>query len=136
MLMPERVKWRKQHKIRTKGIATRGNKLAFGDIGLKALEPGWITARQIEAARLPLTQVAHKSGKMWIRIFPDRPVTKKPAETRMGGGKGDPEFWVAIVKPGRILFELEGVPEKDAIRALELAQDKLPIKTKIVKREG
>lgn len=136
MLMPERVKWRKQHRIRTKGIATRGNKLSFGDYGLKAIEPGWITSRQIEAARLPLTQASHKGGKMWIRIFPDRPVTKKPAETRMGGGKGDPEFWTAIVKPGRILFELEGVPEKDAIRALQLAQDKLPIKTKIVKREG
>jgi len=135
MLMPERVKWRKQHRIRPKGIATRGNRLSFGDFGLKAIEPGWITSRQIEAARLPLTQASHKSGKMWIRIFPDRPVTKKPAETRMGGGKGDPEFWTAIVKPGRILFELEGVPEKEAIRALQLAQDKLPIKTKIVKRE-
>jgi len=107
MLMPERVKWRKQHRIRTKGIATRGNKLSFGDFGLKAIEPGWITSRQIEAARLPLTQVSHKSGKMWIRIFPDRPVTKKPAETRMGGGKGDPEFWTAIVKPGRILLNLK-----------------------------
>ena len=135
MLMPERVKWRKQHRRRTKGLAIKGSRLAFGEYGIKALEPGWITARQIEAARIPISQAAHKGGKKWIRIFPDKPVTKKPAETRMGGGKGDPEFWVAVVKPGRILFEIGGVSEELATHALRLAQSKLPIKTKIVKRE-
>ncbi len=135
MLMPKRVKYRKQHRGRMKGKAQRGNTLAFGSYGLKALEPAWITSRQIEAARIAITRHIKRGGKVWIRIFPDKPVTKKPAETRMGKGKGSPEFWVAVVKPGRIMFELEGVAPDIAKEAMRLASHKLPIKTKFVMRE-
>ncbi|HFB67630.1 MAG TPA: 50S ribosomal protein L16 [Calditrichae bacterium] len=135
MLMPKRVKYRKQHRGRMKGKAQRGNTLAFGSYGLKALEPAWITSRQIEAARIAITRHIKRGGKVWIRIFPDKPVTKKPAETRMGKGKGSPEFWVAVVKPGRIMFELEGVAPEIAKEAMRLASHKLPIKTKFVMRE-
>ncbi len=121
-------------KGRTKGMAQRGNKVSFGDFGLQATEPGWITNRQIEAARVALTRHIKRGGKVWIRIFPDKPVTKKPAETRMGKGKGNPEYWVAVVKPGRMLFELEGVPEEIARRAFQLATAKLPLKTRFVSR--
>jgi len=134
MLMPKRVKYRKAQRGRMKGKATRGQTIAFGDFGLKALEPGWITQRQIEASRVALTRLMKREGKVWIRIFPDKPVTKKPAETRMGSGKGSPEFWVAVVKPGRILFELSGISKSAAEEALRLAAHKLPIKTKIVTR--
>lgn len=134
MLMPKRVKFRKAQRGRMKGKATRGSYVAFGDFGLKALEPGWITQRQIEASRVALTRMMKREGKVWIRIFPDKPVTKKPAETRMGSGKGIPEFWVAVVKPGRILFELGGVKRDVAMEALQLAAHKLPIKTKFVTR--
>ncbi|MGQ9559585.1 MAG: 50S ribosomal protein L16 [Candidatus Oleimicrobiaceae bacterium] len=134
MLMPKRTKWRKQQRGRMKGIATRGATLAFGHYGLKALEPAWITQRQIEAARIAMTRHIKRGGRVWIRIFPDKPVTKKPAETRMGKGKGAPEYWVAVVKPGRILFELEGVSEELALEALRLAAHKLPIRTKVVAR--
>jgi large subunit ribosomal protein L16 len=132
MLMPKRIKYRKQQRGRMSGKAVRGSRLAFGTYGLKALEPAWITARQIEAGRVAMTRYVKRSGKIWIRIFPDKPVTKKPAETRMGKGKGAPEFWVAVVKPGRILFEMEGIPEETAREALRLAAHKLPIKTKFV----
>lgn len=132
MLMPKRIKYRKQQRGRMNGKAVRGSRLAFGTYGLKALEPAWITARQIEAGRVAMTRYVKRSGKIWIRIFPDKPVTKKPAETRMGKGKGAPEFWVAVVKPGRILFEMEGIPEETAREALRLAAHKLPIKTKFV----
>jgi len=132
MLMPKRIKYRKQQRGRMGGKAVRGSRLSFGTYGLKALEPNWITARQIEAARVAMTRYVRRSGKIWIRIFPDKPVTKKPAETRMGKGKGAPEFWVAVVKPGRILFEMEGIPEETAREALRLAAHKLPIKTKFV----
>jgi large subunit ribosomal protein L16 len=135
MLAPKRVKFRKQQKGRTKGMATRGNTVAFGDYGLQSQEPGWITNRQIEAARVALTRHIKRGGKVWIRIFPDKPVTKKPAETRMGKGKGNPELWVAVVKPGRIMFELEGVTDEIAKRAFELAAAKLPVKCKIITRE-
>lgn len=134
MLMPKRVKFRKQHRGRMSGVATSGAHIAFGQYGLKALEPAWITARQIEAARIAMTRYIKRSGKVWIRIFPDKPVTEKPAETRMGKGKGSPEFWVAVVKPGRILFELEGISESVAREAIRLAAHKLPIKTKFVSR--
>lgn len=135
MLMPKRVKWRKQMRGRMRGIASRGTKLDFGDFGLKALEPGWVSARQIEAARRTIVRAVKRRGKLWIRIFPDKPVTKKPAESRMGKGKGDVEFWVAVVKPGRIMFEVGGgLPEDVAREALRLAQYKLSIKTKIVDR--
>ncbi len=134
MLMPKRTKWRKQQRGRMKGIATRGATLTFGHFGLKALEPAWVTQRQIEAARIAMTRHIKRGGRVWIRIFPDKPVTKKPAETRMGKGKGAPEYWVAVVKPGRILFELEGVSEELAREALRLAAHKLPIKTKVVGR--
>ncbi|MCX7983580.1 MAG: 50S ribosomal protein L16 [Bacteroidetes bacterium] len=134
MLMPKRVKFRKSQRGRLKGKATRGNTVAFGDFGLKALEPGWITQRQIEASRVTLTRMMKREGKVWIRIFPDKPVTKKPAETRMGSGKGAPEFWVAVVKPGRVLFEIAGISKKDAEEAMRLAAHKLPIKTKFVTR--
>ncbi len=134
MLMPKRVKYRKAQRGRMKGKATRGNTVAFGDFGLKALEPHWITARQIEACRVALSRKMKRDGKIWIRIFPDKPVTKKPLETRMGKGKGAPEFWVAVVKPGRILFEVAGVDAQTAQEALKLASYKLPIKTKIVTR--
>lgn len=134
MLMPKRVKFRKAQRGRMNGVATRGASIAFGTFGLKALEPGWITSRQIEAARIALTRKMKRDGKVWIRIFPDKPVTKKPAETRMGKGKGAPEFWVAVVKPGRIMFEVGGVGTALANEALYLAAHKLPIKTKIVVR--
>jgi large subunit ribosomal protein L16 len=132
MLMPKRVKFRKQQRGRMRGKAVRGSSLAFGQYGLKALEPHWITARQIEAARIAMTRHIKRGGKVWIRIFPDKPCTKKPAETRMGKGKGAPEYWVAVVKPGRIMFELEGVPEEVAREAFRLASHKLPIKTRFV----
>jgi large subunit ribosomal protein L16 len=135
MLAPRRVKYRKQHRGRMKGRAMRGNKVAFGEYGLQALEASWITDRQIEAARVALTRYIRRGGKVWITIFPDKPVTKKPAETRMGGGKGNPEYWVAVVRPGKILFELAGVPEEVAREAMRLAGHKLPIKTRFVKRE-
>ncbi len=131
MLMPKRVKYRKAQRGRMRGKATRGSHVAFGDFGLKALEPGWITQRQIEAARVALTRMMKREGKVWIRIFPDKPVTKKPAETRMGKGKGAPEYWVAVVKPGRILFEVGGTTKAVAVEALGLASHKLPIKTKV-----
>jgi len=134
MLMPKKVKFRKMQKGRMKGKAYRGSTVAFGDFALKALEPGWITSRQIEAARVAITRKAKKGAKIWIRIFPDKPVTRKPAETRMGKGKGNPEFWVAVVKPGRILYEVAGVPEDVAKEALRLASHKLPVKTKIVSK--
>ena len=135
MLMPKRVKFRKQQRGRRKGLATKGATLHFGEYGLKALEPAWITNRQIEAARVALTRHVKRGGKIWIRIFPDKPVTEKPAETRMGKGKGSPEHWVAVVKPGRILFEIEGVKPELAKGAMRLAAAKLPIKTKFVSRE-
>jgi large subunit ribosomal protein L16 len=134
MLMPKRVKFRKAQRGRMSGVATRGASVAFGDYGLKAMEPGWISARQIEAARVALTRLMKREGKVWIRIFPDKPVTKKPAETRMGSGKGAPEFWVAVVKPGRIMFEVGGINKELAQEALKLATHKLPIKTKFVSR--
>jgi large subunit ribosomal protein L16 len=134
MLMPKRVKYRKAQRGRMKGKATRGASIAFGDFGLKAMEPGWITQRQIEATRVALTRMMKREGKVWIRIFPDKPVTKKPAETRMGSGKGSPEFWVAVVKPGRILFELGGINRATAAEAMKLAAHKLAIKTKFVTR--
>ncbi len=134
MLMPKRVKHRKQQRGRMGGQATRGSSIAFGEYGLKAMEPQWITNRQIEAARVAITRHIKRVGKLWIRVFPDKPVTVKPAETRMGKGKGNPEYWVAVVKPGRVLFELEGVPPDVARRALELAASKLPCKTKFVQR--
>jgi large subunit ribosomal protein L16 len=134
MLMPKRVKFRKAQRGRTKGKATRGATIAFGDFGLKAVEPGWVTQRQIEASRVALTRMMKREGKVWIRIFPDKPVTKKPAETRMGSGKGSPEFWVAVVKPGRILFELGGINRVSAAEALNLAAHKLSIKTRFVTR--
>ena len=133
--MPKRVKRRKVHRGRMKGVARRGNFLAYGDYGLVAQEPAWITSNQIEAARIALTRYIKRGGKVWIKIFPDKPVTKKPAETRMGKGKGSPEFWVAVVKPGRVLFELSGVPEEVAREALRLAMHKLPIKCKFIARE-
>ena len=135
MLMPKRVKHRKQQRGRMSGQASRGATIAFGAYGLKAMEPHWITNRQIEAARVAITRHIKRQGKLWIRIFPDKPVTVKPAETRMGNGKGNPEYWVAVVKPGRVLFELEGVATDVAKRALELAASKLPCKTKFVQRD-
>ena len=134
MLMPKRVKYRKAQRGRMKGIAVRGSTLSFGDFGLKALEPGWVTNRQIEAARVALTRSLKRGGKVWIRVFPDKPVTKKPAETRMGKGKGNPEEWVAVVRPARILYELEGVPADVAEQAMRLAAHKLPIKTRFIQR--
>jgi large subunit ribosomal protein L16 len=135
MLSPKRTKWRKHHKGRMTGNATRGTELSFGDIGLQSQGTAWITARQIEAGRIAITRRIRRSGKLWIRIFPDKPITKKPAETRMGKGKGNPEYWVAVVLPGRILYELEGVPEDLAREAMRLASAKLPIPTKVIKRE-
>ena len=134
MLMPAKMKWRKQQKGKMRGKAYGGSSLAFGDFGLKATECGWITSRQIEAARVAISRFIKKGGKVWIRIFPDKPITKKPAETRMGKGKGNPEGWVAVVKPGRILFELEGVTDELARKSLGLAAAKLPVRTKFVKR--
>lgn len=134
--MPKRVKRRKQFRGRMKGIATRGNTITYGDYGIQAVDPGWITSNQIEAARIAMTRHVKRGGKVWIKIFPDKPVTEKPAETRMGSGKGSPEYWVAVVKPGRIMFELGGVDDDEIAReALRLAVNKLPIKCKIVKRE-
>ena len=135
MLVPKRVKHRKQFRGRMKGKASRGNKVSHGDFGLQALEPAWITNRQIEAARIAMTRYIKRGGKVWIKIFPDKPVTAKPAETRMGSGKGSPEYWVAVVKPGRIMFEMDGVSEELAREAMRLASHKLPIKTKFVTRE-
>lgn len=135
MLAPKKVKYRKMQKGRMKGLAYRGNTVSFGEFGLKAVEPAWITARQIEAARVAIMRHARKGCKLWIRIFPDKPVTRKPAETRMGKGKGNPEFWVAVVKPGRILFEIAGVSEEVAKEAFEIASYKLPVKTRFVKRQ-
>ncbi len=135
MLAPKRVKFRKTFKGKTNGIARRGNEVSFGEWGLMSLEPGWITNRQIEAARVAITRQMKRGGKVWIRIFPDKPITKKPAETRMGKGKGNPEGWVAVVKPGRMIFELEGVTEELAMKAMALAIAKLPVRTRVVKRE-
>jgi large subunit ribosomal protein L16 len=135
MLMPKRVKRRRVFRGRMKGKAMRGNFLAYGDFGLVATEPAWVTSQQIEAARIALTRYTKRGGQVWIKIFPDKPVTEKPAETRMGSGKGSPEYWVAVVKPGRVLFEIAGVPEEVAREALRLASHKLPLKTKFLKRE-
>ena len=136
MLQPKRVKHRKQHRGRMPGNAKGGSRVEFGEYGLKTLERGWITNRQIEAARIAMTRKIKRGGKVWINVFPDKPFTKKPAETRMGKGKGSPEGWVAVVKPGRVMFELAGVPEPLAKEALRLAAQKLPVKSKFVKREG
>ena len=136
MLLPKRVKYRRVHRGRLKGKASRGNFVAYGEYGLMATEPSWITSNQIEAARIAMTRFIKRGGKVWIKIFPDKPVTAKPAETRMGSGKGAPEYWVAVVKPGRVLFELNGIPEETAREALRLASHKLPIKTKFLKREN
>jgi len=135
MLMPKRVKWRKVQRGNMRGNAKGGTEVAFGDFGLQAMEPAWITARQIEAARIAMTRKIRRGGKVWVNIFPDKPITQKPAETRMGSGKGNPEFWVAVVRPGRVMFELSGVPEDLAREAMRVAGHKLPIKTKFVKRE-
>ena len=132
MLEPKKVKYRRHHRGNRRGMASRGSHVAFGSFGLKAVTPGWITSRQIEAARITISRVVRKTGKMWIRIFPDKPITKKPAETRMGKGKGSPEYWVAVVKPGRILFEVSGVSIDIAKEALRLAAQKLPLKTKFI----
>ena len=136
MLQPKRVKWRKEHRGRRRGFAKGGTSVEFGEYGLKALDRGWVTNRQIEAARIAMTRKIKRGGKVWINIFPDKPYTKKPAETRMGSGKGSPEGWVAVVKPGRVMFELSGVPEPLAREAMRLAGHKLPVKTKFVYREG
>jgi len=136
MLAPKKVKHRKVMKGRRKGLAWRGNTVAFGDYGLMALEDAFITSRQIEAARIAITRYMKRAGKVWIRIFPDKPTTKKPAETRMGKGKGSPEYWVAVVRPGRVMFEIEGVSPEEAKEAMRLASHKLPIKTRIIAREG
>ncbi|NPV54060.1 MAG: 50S ribosomal protein L16 [Firmicutes bacterium] len=135
MLQPKRVKYRKVQRGRMKGTASRGSELFLGEFGLQALEPGWVTERQIEAARIAMTRYIKRGGKVWIKIFPDKPVTAKPAETRMGSGKGNPEYWVAVVKPGRVLFEIAGVPEDVAREAMRLAAYKLPVKSKFIKRE-
>ena len=135
MLLPKRVKYRRVMRGRMKGKATRGNVVSNGEFGLQALEPAWITSRQIEAARIAMTRYTKRGGQVWIKIFPDKPVTRKPAETRMGSGKGSPEYWVAVVKPGRVLFEMKGVSEEVAREALRLASHKLPIKTKFIKKE-
>jgi large subunit ribosomal protein L16 len=136
MLMPKKVKYRKQQRGRMSGKAWTGSRVSFGDYGLKATECGWVTDRQIEAGRIAITRFIKRNGRIWIRLFPDKPVTKKPQETRMGKGKGAPEFWVAVVKPGRVLFEMEGIPEAEAREALRLASHKLNIKTRFVKRFG
>ena len=135
MLAPKKVKFRKWQKGRLRGLATRGASIAFGDIGLKAVQHGHLSSQQIEAARIAMTRYMKRGGKVWIKIFPDKPVTEKPAETRMGSGKGSPEYWVAVVKPGRVMFEIAGVSEEVAREALRLASHKLPVKCKIVKRE-
>ncbi len=136
MLMPKRVKRRRVQRGRMKGVATRGNKVAYGDFGLVATEPSWITSNQIEAARIAMTRYIKRGGQVWIKIFPDKPITEKPAETRMGSGKGSPEYWVAVVKPGRVMFEIAGVSEEVAREALRLAMHKLPVKCKIIAREN
>jgi large subunit ribosomal protein L16 len=135
MLMPKKSKWRKQQRGNMRGLAKGGTEVTFGDYGLQALEPAWITSRQIESARVAMTRYIKRGGKVWINIFPHKPVTQKPAETRMGSGKGNPEFWVAVVRPGRVMFELAGVPEDLAREAMRLAGHKLPMRTKFVKRE-
>jgi large subunit ribosomal protein L16 len=135
MLQPKRVKFRKSHRGRRKGIATAGNKVEFGDFGLQAMEPAWITGQQVEAARRAITHYIRRGGNVWVRIFPDKPVTKKPAETRQGGGKGAPDHWVAVVKPGRVMFEMGGVSEATAKEAMRLAAHKLPIESRFVARE-
>ena len=135
MLMPKRVKHRKVQRGRMKGKATRGNTVTYGEYALQAMEPAWITSNQIEAARIAMTRYSKRGGKVWIKIFPDKPVTSKPAETRMGSGKGSPDFWVAVVKPGRVLFEISGIPEETAREAIRLAGHKLPCRTRFVKRE-
>lgn len=135
MLMPKRVKYRKVHRGRMKGKAMRGNELAYGEYGIKALEPCWITSNQIEAARRAMTRYIRRGGNIWIKIFPDKPVTEKPAETRMGSGKGAPEYWIAVVKPGRVLFEMGGVSEEVAREAMRLASMKLPVRTKFVMKD-
>lgn len=134
MLLPKRVKYRRVHRGRMKGVASRGNTVTYGDYGLQALEPAWITSRQIEAARIAMTRYIKRGGQVWIKIFPDKPITEKPAETRMGSGKGSPEYWVAVVKPGRVMFEIQGVEESVAREALRLAANKLPIKCKFVSK--
>jgi large subunit ribosomal protein L16 len=136
MLMPKKVKFRKQQRGRMRGKAVRGSHLAFGEFGLQAMEPYWITARQIEAGRIAITRHAKRKGKLWIRVFPWKPVTKKPTEVRMGKGKGDPEFWVDVIKPGRILYEVEGISEEVAREAMRLASHKLPIRTRFISRES
>ncbi|MGI5891194.1 MAG: 50S ribosomal protein L16 [Bacillota bacterium] len=135
MLLPKRVKYRRQHRGRMKGAAHKGNTISYGEYGMQAVECGWITSRQIEAARIAMTRYIKRGGQVWIKLFPHKPVTEKPAETRMGSGKGSPEYWVAVVKPGKVMFEIAGVPEELAREAIRLAQHKLPIKTKFVKRE-
>ncbi|MBR6873738.1 MAG: 50S ribosomal protein L16 [Ruminococcus sp.] len=135
MLLPKRVKYRRVQRGRLKGKATRGNTVTYGDFGLQALQPAWITSNQIEAARIAMTRYIKRGGQVWIKIFPDKPVTEKPAETRMGSGKGSPEYWVAVVKPGRVMFEIAGVPEETAKEAMRLAMHKLPIKCKFIKKE-
>ncbi len=136
MLLPKRVKYRRVHRGRMTGYATRGNKVTNGEYGLQALQPAWITSNQIEAARIAMTRYIKRNGKVWIKLFPDKPVTKKPLGTRMGSGKGDPEYWVAVVKPGRVMFEIAGVSEEDAREAMRLAMHKLPIKCKFVCKEA
>ncbi len=135
MLLPKRVKYRRVHRGRLTGKAMRGNTVSYGEYGLQALEPAWVTSNQIEAARIAMTRYIKRGGQVWIKVFPDKPVTAKPAETRMGSGKGSPEYWVAVVKPGRIMFEMDGVSEEVAKEAMRLASHKLPIKTRFVKRE-
>ena len=135
MLLPKRAKYRKVHRGRMTGRATRGNKVSNGEFGLQALEPAWITSNQIEAARVAMTRFCKRAGKVWIKIFPDKPITKKPAETRMGKGKGSPEFWVAVVKPGRVMFEIGEIPEETAKEAMRLAANKLPIKCKFIRKQ-
>lgn len=135
MLLPKRVKYRRVHRGRMKGKATRGNTITYGQFGLQATEPSWVTSRQIEAARIAMTRYTKRGGKVWIKIFPDKPITEKPAETRMGSGKGSPEYWVAVVKPGRIMFEIAGVSEEVAREALRLASHKLPLKCKFVMKD-
>ena len=135
MLLPKRVKYRRVHRGRLTGKAMRGNKVTYGQFGLQALEPAWITSNQIEAARIAMTRYTKRGGKVWIKIFPDKPITEKPAETRMGSGKGSPEYWVAVVKPGRVMFEIGGIAEETAREAMRLAANKLPIKCKFVKKE-
>lgn len=135
MLLPKRVKFRRQHRGKMRGTAQRGNTISYGEYGMQALECGWITSRQIEASRIAMTRYIKRGGQVWIKIFPHKPVTEKPAETRMGSGKGSPEYWVAVVKPGRVMFEIAGVSEELAKEAIRLAQHKLPIKTRFIRRE-